>query len=219
MPSFLTVVGLPGLDGLIDLEEGRLPDPGLTDVALDDLPASVTEPYVTTLGFTPGERGAPQRAELVEVVLETSAAVEMNIPVDSYVALSATSYGNGSDPAILHVVGTYVAADPFPSPLDDADTARLPAIDPTPDAKSVRASALAADPGTVLGATWEGQPDLRWTFDPVARPDDRERRAADRPGPRGRAPVLAPAGRGRRRHGGDRARRPRHRGGHAARDQ
>lgn len=170
VPSFLTVVGLTDLDTLVEIDAGRLPEPGVPERALAELPAAVADPYVLSRGFKPGDRFAPKSTEIVEVILETSAAREMNIPIGSYVALSAAQLQFGSDPSMLRIVGTYVAADPAPSPLDDADTARLPAIDPTPDARTVRASALAAGAGTVLRATWEGEPDLQWTFDPTGTP-------------------------------------------------
>lgn len=113
----------------------------------------------------------PGEAEVVEVILEATAAGEMGVRAGSWVGLSATQFqGVDNVPAVLHVVGTYRAADPYPSPLDDIDTARQPAIDPTPNARSVRATALAADEDTVFGATWESEPDLRWIFDPTGTP-------------------------------------------------
>lgn len=166
VPSFLTVVGLSGLDSLVRVEGGRLPDPGVSLVDLADLPTRASEPYLRSIGFSLTDRFAPKTVEVIEVTLETTAAAEMNIPVGSLVALTGRSYG-AIRTSLLRVVGTYVAADPTPSALDDADTARLPAIDPTPDAKTVRASALAADPNTVLRGTWQRPPDLRYTFDPA----------------------------------------------------
>src|SRR5688500_7598748 len=89
--------------------------------------------------------------------------------------LSATRF-QGLDvvPAVLHVVGTYRAAAPYPSPLDAIDTARKPTIDPTPNARSVRLTALAADEDTVFGATWESEPELRWVFDLTGPPSASE---------------------------------------------
>ena len=168
VPSFVTVVGLPGLDSLVDVVDGRLPEPGVTTVPLADLPPPAQDAYLAKLGLDRDDGLPLPDVGIVEVVLEETAAAEMNVEIGDLVALSALSFGRGVDPpSVLRVVGTYKAAAAFPTPLDDADTAREPAIDPTPDARTVRASAVAADPGTVLQGTWEGPPDLRYTFDPA----------------------------------------------------
>ena len=166
VPSFLSVVGLTDLGSLVDVVDGRLPEPGVEQVSVADLPARAREGYLAKIGFTPGQGMVVPDAGVVEVVLEQSAASEMNMRIDDLVALSARSFG-AAPASLLRIVGTYEAAAPYPTPLDDTDTARLPAIDPTPDAKTVRASALAADPATVLRGTWAGPPDLHYTFDPV----------------------------------------------------
>ncbi|GAA1476967.1 hypothetical protein GCM10009623_14130 [Nocardioides aestuarii] len=168
VPSFLTVAGLPGLESLVEVVDGRLPDPGVTTVSVADLPAPAQEAYLAKIGVDRGDGLPLPDVEVVEVVLEETAASEMNVEIGDLVALSGLSFGRGvRPPAVLRVVGTYEAADAFPTPLDDADTAREPAIDPTPDARTVRATAVAADPTTVLRATWEARPDLRYTFDPA----------------------------------------------------
>ncbi len=169
VPAFLTVASLPGLDDLVTIETGRLPNPGRP---VRQLPPGIAEAYQEAIDpelfGLDRERG---EAEVVEVILETSAADEIGVSAGDWVALSATRFqGEEVVTAVLHVVGTYRAADPYPSPLDDIDTARIPTIDPTPNAKSVRATALAADEDTVLGATWESAPDVRWVFDPVGTP-------------------------------------------------
>ena len=145
----------------------------------------------------------PGEAEVVEVILETSAAREIGCARADWVALSATRFqGEEVVTAVLHVVGTYRAADPYPSPLDDIDTARTPTIDPTPNARSVRATALAADEDTVLGATWESAPDVRWIFDPIGTPSAADAESFVELGRGHRAPVVAQRRpRGRRRRG------------------
>ena len=75
-----------------------------------------------------------------------------------------------SRPAMIRVVGTYRAADPHPSPLDDVTNARRPAISVEPEGNLVRTTALAADEETVLRAGWTGQPDVLFTFDPLGTP-------------------------------------------------
>jgi hypothetical protein len=164
-PAFMRVGALTGLADHVELVAGRMPRPGSEQ---QQLPPETARSYAETI--VPGER-PPRTVQLVEVVLEVSAARGMEIPVGSYVGLAATSYDDMAvRPAVLHVVGSYRAAAPYPSPLDDIDTARKPAIDITPDSNLIRATALAADEATVLSATWETEPDLRWTFDPEGAP-------------------------------------------------
>ena len=112
------------------------------------------------------------RTAVVEVALEVSASRELEMPVGTWVTLSGPSYqGPTRVPnAVLHVVGTFRAADAYPSPVDDIDSVRKPSISILPELNLVRATALAADEETVLQAKWEDLPDLRWTFDLVASP-------------------------------------------------
>ena len=165
-PAFLTVVGFPDLDRLVEVVEGRMPRPGSPTRTL---PPAVGAAYNESLrGEYPPPRG---RASVVEVILEQSASRELEMPVGSWVELSSTAFqGVDTRSAVLHVVGTYRAAAPAPTALDDADSARRPSISRTPEFNLVRASALAADQATVLGATWEAEPDVRWTFDLLGSP-------------------------------------------------
>lgn len=166
LPGFATVAALPNLADLVEIRAGRLPRPGHPVVSLPgDIAAGYRANNLPT-GMYP--RG---KAEVVEVILEVSGAEALDVGVDSYVALGATSYNyQGVEPAVLHVVGLYRPAAPYPTPLDDLDTGRKALIDPTPNAASVRFTALAADEATVLGGTWEREPILRWTFDPNGTP-------------------------------------------------
>jgi putative ABC transport system permease protein len=166
VPGFLSVAGFPDMGGLVEVLEGRMPRPGSPE---RELPPAVGAAYdESNRGLDEPTRG---RAEVVEVIIERSAARELDLPVGAWVELSSTSYqGVDTLSAVLHVVGTYRAAAPAPTPIDDADTARKPSIDPTPDLKLVRATALAADVETVLQATWEEEPQVRWTFDLQGNP-------------------------------------------------
>lgn len=156
-PAFLMVAGLPGSDGLVDLVEGRMPEPGPS--------GSVPE------GVVGSWQDAPRRPVVVEVVLQEKASRELDLPVGTWVRLGSSSYqGVVRPPPLLHVVGTFRAADPYPSPLDDLDSLREPSISTLPEFNLVRATALAADEETVLAARWVGPPSVRWTFDPKGTP-------------------------------------------------
>ena len=140
-PAYLAVAGVADAADLVEVVEGRLPEPGDPVTAL---PPEVAAEY-----------DGPARAAVVEVVLQEDAAVELDMPVGSWVTLSGTSYfPRGRGPAVLHVVGTVRAADPYPSPVDDVDALRAAFVSDTPELNLVRATALAADEETVLGATW-----------------------------------------------------------------
>ncbi len=157
-PAYLAVAGFPDAADLVDVVEGRMPEPGDPVTAL---PPAVAAEY-----------DGPARAPVVEVVLQEDAAAELDVPVGSWVALSGASY-YGSDQArtaVLHVVGTVRAADGYPSPLDDVDALRAPFVSDTPELNLVRATALAADEQTVLEATWEQDTDLRFSFDLAGSP-------------------------------------------------
>ena len=157
-PSYLGIAGLPGAEGLVEMVEGRWPEPGDPVTPLPDEVAA--------------EYDGPAAVPVVEVVLQEDAARELDLPVGSWVTLSGASY-YGSDreaPAVLHVVGTFRAAQAYPSPLDDVDALRTPSVSILPELNLVRATALAADEETVLGATWEQDTDLRFTFDLAGSP-------------------------------------------------
>lgn len=157
-PSFLMVAGLPEADRLVDVVGGRMPAPGTTGPVPDKVVAAWDD--------------APRRPAVVEVALQGEASRELELPVGSWVTLGSTSYQGapGPPPALLHVVGTFRAADPYPSPLDDLDSLREPSISELPEFNLVRATALAADQETVLAARWTSSPSVRWTFDPVGTP-------------------------------------------------
>lgn len=151
-PGFMAIAGFPELDPLIDLADGRLPRPDTTMRALPPEAAA--------------EFDGPRRVTVIEVVLEVSAARELGIAVGQYVDLQSVSYSQVEPrPMVARLVGTYHAADPAPTPLDDADSARLPSISVQPEFNLVRTTALAADSRTVLRAPWKRDPEVRWTFD------------------------------------------------------
>lgn len=157
-PAYLAVGAVADVESAVEVVEGRRPDPGDPVRAL---PPAVAAEY-----------DGPTETGVVEVMLEESAAVELDMPVGSWVALSGQSYFPRNDrPATLHVVGTFRAADPYPSPVDDLDAVRRPFVSDTPEFNLVRATALAADESTVLAARWEEQPDVRFSFDLDGAPD------------------------------------------------
>ena len=156
-PIYLSVAALPDSRALVDVEAGRMPRPGS---GVQALPPRVAAAY-----------DGPADSAVVEVALEASAARELEMPLGSWVALGSPSYqGVLEPPAVLHVVGTFRPADPYPTALDDVETLRRPAISETPELNLVRATALAADSETVLGAQWTDEPQVRWTFDPGGTP-------------------------------------------------
>ena len=156
-PSYLSVAGYPDAAAVVEVVAGRLPEPGSPVTALPDDVAA--------------EHDGPARTPVVEVVLERSASAELGMPVGTWVTLSSPSYqGEVVRPAVLHVVGIFRAAEPYPSPLDDLDALRKPSISILPELNLVRATALAADEETVLGAQWEEAPDLRFSFDLAGSP-------------------------------------------------
>lgn len=157
-PSYLLVAGLTEADRLVDVVEGRMPEPGTTGPVPDDVVATWED--------------APRRPGVVEVVLQEKASRELELPVGSWVRLGSTSYQRspGPLPPLLHVVGIFRAADPYPSPLDDLDSLREPSISDLPEFNLVRATALAADEETVVAAQWIAPPSVVWTFDPVGTP-------------------------------------------------
>ena len=156
--AYLTVVGLPDSEGLVEAVRGRLPRPGSPVRALP--PASAAE------------YDGPNRVHLVEVALHEQAAALLGIEVGSILDVNPIRYGGtgGPLPTLLRVVGTYRPAGPERSALDDADFARRPAVTEVPDLFIVRAAALAADDLTVLGASWSLVPEVRFTFDPARVP-------------------------------------------------
>ena len=156
--AYLSVVGMPGSEGLVETVRGRLPRPGSPVRAL---PAASAAEY-----------DGPDRVHLVEVVLHEHAADLLGIAVGSILDVNPIRYGGpgGPLPTLLRVVGTYRQAGPERSALDDADFARRPAVTEVPDLFVVRAAALAADDLTVLGASWSLVPEVRFTFDPAGVP-------------------------------------------------
>lgn len=156
--AYLTVVGIPGSEDLVETVRGRLPRPGSP---VRSLPAASAAEY-----------DGPGRVHLVEVALHERAADLLGIEVGSILDVNPIRYGGpgGPLPTLLRVVGTYRPAGPERSALDDADFARGPAVTEVPDLFIVRAAALAADDLTVLGATWSLVPEVRFTFDPARVP-------------------------------------------------
>lgn len=165
-PAFITVAGFPDARSLVHIVEGRFPRPGVREVRLSPEAAAAYD--------------GPRRAPVVEVALERRAAKLMNLPVGTYVNLTARGFRRyGDEPlAILRVAGTYDAATAYPSPLDDVDNARGPAVSTLPEFTLVRTAALAADDRTMLEATWATEPEVRWTFDPEGLPTAEEAEAA-----------------------------------------
>ncbi len=156
-PSFVSVASMPDLDSRVVLVDGRMPEPG--DPALA-LPPEVAAEYE-----------GPSTTQVVEVILQEDAAVEMDLPVGTWFEQSSTRYsGAAARPVLVRVVGTYRAAEPYPSPLDDVPNARRPAISIQPEFNLVRATALAADEETVLRSSWVERPDVLFTFDPLGTP-------------------------------------------------
>ena len=161
-PSYLTVVGFPNTADLVDVVEGEAPRPG------------------SRVGTLPPEAAAaydgPRRSPIVEVMLPTEAAEALDVELGSYFALSSVRYlGPAAQaPPLLRLTGLYEASAPYPSPLDDVETARSPAVSDLPELTVVRAVALAADDLTVLGANWNAQPEVRFTFDPARSPTAEE---------------------------------------------
>ena len=156
--AYLSVVGLPDGEGLVETVRGRLPSPGSP---VQPLPRASAAEY-----------DGPDRVHLVEVALHERAANLLGIEVGSIVDVNPVRYGGpgGPVPTLLRVVGTYRPASPERSALDDADFVRRPAVLEVPDLFVVRAAALAADDLTVLGADWRLVPEVRFTFDPAGLP-------------------------------------------------
>lgn len=156
-PAFVSVASMPDLESRVELVDGRMPDPG--DPALA-LPPEVAAEYE-----------GPLTTAVVEVILQEDAAVEMDLPVGTWYEQSSTRYRpNEARPVLVRVVGTYRAAEAYPSPLDDVPNARQPAISIQPEFNLVRATALAADEETVLRSSWVERPDVLFTFDPLGTP-------------------------------------------------
>lgn len=156
-PAYLAVAGLPDLRDQVELVDGRWPSAGSAEREL--------RPEVAAAYDGPGT------VPVMEVVLEVSAAEELDLPIGTFVELTGISYtGLSNLNPVLRVSGTYRAARPFPSALDDLDTARKAAISVQPEFNLVRATALAADDATVLGAGWLDRPGVLWTFDLAGAP-------------------------------------------------
>ena len=168
-PSYLTVVGFPNTAELVDIVAGKAPRSGWQ---VERLPADVAAAY-----------DGLRRAPIVEVALQTRAAEELGVEIGSYFALSSVRYlGPAAEaPPLLRLSGLYEASAPYPSPLDDVETARSPAVSDLPELTVVRAVALAADDLTVLTTRWTTQPEVRFTFDPLRSPtaDEAEQLVAD----------------------------------------
>jgi hypothetical protein len=153
-PSYLSVVGIPDARSMVEMVQGRFPRPG---VSTEVLPVALARSY-----------DGPREVAVVEVALERRAAKALQTPVGTYLDLVPMRY-RGVRPderTLLRVSGVYEAAVPYPSPLDDVDNVRRPAISTLPEFTLVRAAGLAADDETVLQAAWLTEPEVRWTFDP-----------------------------------------------------
>jgi putative ABC transport system permease protein len=157
-PSYLSVVGIPDARSLVDVVEGSFPRPG---VDTEVLPGDLARTY-----------DGPREVAVVEVALERRAAEALQTPVGTYLDLVPLRYSGGRalERTLLRVSGVYEAAVPYPSPLDDVDNVRRPAISTLPEFTLVRAAGLAADDETVLQAGWMANPEIRWTFDPDRTP-------------------------------------------------
>ncbi|HEX6149314.1 hypothetical protein, partial [Nocardioides sp.] len=156
-PVFMTVASMPDVENLVKVVEGRMPRSGDTERRL---PPEVAAGY-----------DGPRTTTVVEVMLQEEAAAEGKLPVGTWIVQSALRYAPPTErPALVRVVGTYRAADPHPSPLDDVTNARRPAISVEPEGNLIRTTALVADEETVLRSPWTGQPDVVFTFDPLGTP-------------------------------------------------
>ena len=164
-PSFLSVAALPDARELVRIVEGSYPRPGTTEVVL---PRRLAATY-----------DGPRRVPVIEVALERSAAEAMDIGVGAYLDLVPRRYSPDAPERLTvpRVSGLYEATAPYPSPLDDLDNLRRPAISELPELSVVRAAALAADEQTVLQAPWPAEPEVRWTFDPDGVPTAEEAEA------------------------------------------
>lgn len=156
-PSFLSVAGFPQAQDLIDVVEGEFPRPGRNRTLLPRAHSSTYD--------------GPRRVWVVEVALERRAARAMDAHVGTYIDLVHRFRVDPDDRTLLKVSGLYAPAAAGPSPLDDVNNARRPAISTLPEFNLVRSAALAADDETVLQATWGPEPEVRWTFDPAGLPD------------------------------------------------
>ncbi len=164
-PAFLSVVGFPDTRDLIDIVAGRFPRAGTRQ---ELLPRAVAAAH----------RG-PHRTYVVEVALERRTAEALHLAVGGYLSLTPRSYRRPADEApVLRVSGLYEPSSAYPSPLDDVDNARRPAISTLPEFTMVRGAAVAADDTTVLRAPWAVYPELRWTFDADGTPTAAEAAAA-----------------------------------------
>ena len=105
--AYLSVVGLPEDEGLVETVRGRLPRPGSP---LQPLPRDAAAEY-----------DGPDRVHLVEVALHERAANLLGIAVGSIVDVNPVRYGGpgGPIPTLLRVVGTYRPASPERSALDE----------------------------------------------------------------------------------------------------
>jgi len=160
-PIYLSVAGLQSVDAHVDVVAGRLPRPGARLVRLPPrLPDAQREEYE-----------GPKRVRIVEVLLSRAAADAMQVSIGTYLDVSNlfTPGFEGRLP-LLQISGLYEAAEPYPTPLDDVDNARGPAVSDFPEFPFVRATALTADVATVLQTPWPTEPEVRWTFDPAGVP-------------------------------------------------
>ncbi|UAL29245.1 hypothetical protein K8W59_15930 [Nocardioides rotundus] len=159
-PSYLSVAGFPEMTSLVDLVSGRQPRPGATVRRLPDAVAR--------------DRNGPATAAVVEVLIHEETAKALDLPVGSWAEPSSSSLDlSPRESTILRVVGTFRPRGEAPTALDDVPATRAPSISVLPEVNLVRATALAADPETVFGATWPQDPMLRYSFD-LARPPDAE---------------------------------------------
>lgn len=157
-PAYTSVVGIVDARSHVDVVEGRFPRPGNR---METLPRRLAVTY-----------DGPRRVPVVEVALHQEAAEAMQVQVGSYLDLVPRRYSPDAPArlALLRVSGLYESATAYPSPLDDVDNLRKPAISTLPEFTLVRAAALAADVPTVLQAPWAADPEVRWTFDPDGTP-------------------------------------------------
>jgi hypothetical protein len=157
-PSYLSVVGIPDARSMVEMVQGSFPRPGFST---EVLPAELASTY-----------DGPREVAVVEVALQRRAAEALQTPVGTYLDLVPLRYRGGrtDERTLLRVSGVYEAAVPYPSPLDDVDNVRRPAISTLPEFTLVRAAGLAADDETVLQAAWMTEPEIRWTFDPDRTP-------------------------------------------------
>lgn len=160
---YVTIAALQDQDDLVTWVRGRAPHPGVHQV---QLPPKAARAY-----------GSPT-APVVEVGLTRANAEALKLPLGSYSVASYsvgyTLWPPGPHP-VIHLTGIFEPTRPTPGRLDDVGSlVRVPLAPPS--GTRVDATALAADPGTVLASPWTTREmTTEWTLRPTStqQPADR----------------------------------------------